>query len=202
MSNKYAILLTSMALVLTTTACGTGMKTNQYNTNSTRQQLINDEMYVKRSTENRTNMNSTMNKMNTNHMNMNHMNTNNMNSNNMRMKNAQENHNISENIAKRVGRVKGVGRQSVIVQDRNIIVGIQVKKGENVRTVEQNVRRSVEGSEPGYTVYVSGDNGINTRIQNIQTQMVPLDGHPVRNFTEDVGILIQDIGRAITAPLR
>jgi len=36
----------------------------------------------------------------------------------------------------------------------------------------------------------------------MKTQMTPMDGHPIRDMANDVGVLIEDIGKAITTPLR
>ncbi len=109
---------------------------------------------------------------------------------------------VSDEIAKRVSGVKGVSKATVIVQNHDAIVGIDVKAGEDVKKVEQQVRREAERAESGYKVHVTSDRKLHTRIQSIRAQMKPLDGHPIRNFTEDVGTLIRDIGRTATAPLR
>jgi len=105
-------------------------------------------------------------------------------------------------IEKQVSGIKGVNKATVLVHDRDAIVAIDVKQGENVKSVENKVRQTVQRSDPEYRVHVTTDRAHHTRIQQIRSQMVPLDGHPVRNFAEDVGILIQDIGRAATRPFR
>ncbi|MBB6672935.1 YhcN/YlaJ family sporulation lipoprotein [Cohnella nanjingensis] len=110
---------------------------------------------------------------------------------------------VSEKITKHVMTVKGVKKATVFVHDRDAIVGIDVKDGENTTRVAQNVRNSAEKAESGYKVHVTADKNLHTRIQTIHTQsLAPLDGHPVRNFAEDVRILIRDIGQTATAPFR
>ncbi|QMV42957.1 YhcN/YlaJ family sporulation lipoprotein [Cohnella cholangitidis] len=109
---------------------------------------------------------------------------------------------VSEKIAKDVSSVKGISKATVVVHNRDVIIGLDVKGGENAAAVEQKVVQAAHKSEPGYTVHVTAERGLHTRIQNLHSQMLPLDGHPVRNFTEDVGILIQDIGNRVTRPLR
>ncbi|MDG0808437.1 YhcN/YlaJ family sporulation lipoprotein [Cohnella rhizosphaerae] len=108
----------------------------------------------------------------------------------------------SDKIAKHVYKVKGVSKATVIVHNRDAIVGIDVKQGENAKDVENKVRETVARSEPGYTVHVTSDQRYHARIQTLQSQMKPLDGHPVRNFSEDVATLLRDIGRTVSAPFR
>lgn len=108
----------------------------------------------------------------------------------------------SDKIAKHVYTVKGVSKATVIVHNRDAIVGIDVKRGENAKAVENQVREAVARSEPGYTVHVTSDKQYHARIRSLQSQMKPIDGHPVRNFSEDVGTLLRDIGHTVTAPFR
>ncbi|MFC3799565.1 YhcN/YlaJ family sporulation lipoprotein [Cohnella sp. GCM10012308] len=108
----------------------------------------------------------------------------------------------SDKIAKHVYKVKGVSKATVIVHNRDAIVGIDVKQGENAKAVENQVRETVARSEPGYTVHVTSDKQYHARIKTLNSQMVPLDGHPVRNFSEDVATLLRDIGHTVSAPFR
>jgi len=109
---------------------------------------------------------------------------------------------ISDKIVKQVASVKGVNKATVVVHNRDVIVGLDVKSGQNTAAVTRNVKHKVEKAKPGYKVHVTTDKKMHTRIQSIhQQQMVPLDGHPVRNFATDIGVLIKDIGRTVTAPM-
>ncbi|GIO12485.1 hypothetical protein J19TS2_20400 [Cohnella xylanilytica] len=109
----------------------------------------------------------------------------------------------SDVIARHVANVKGVRKTTVLVHGREAIIGIDVKGGENRATVENDVRHSVQTFKPGYRVHVAADKNLHARIQSIHAQSLkPLDGHPVRNFAQDVGILIRDIGRTAAAPFR
>ncbi|MCQ6558575.1 YhcN/YlaJ family sporulation lipoprotein [Paenibacillus mendelii] len=112
------------------------------------------------------------------------------------------NKDASDKIAKHISSVKGVSKATVVVHNNDAIVGLDVKAGENTSMVEKEVKRAVERVHPGYTVYVTTDKNLHSRIRGVQSQMVPLDGHPIRNMTEDVGTLIRDMGRTITAPFR
>lgn len=111
-------------------------------------------------------------------------------------------HRMAEKIAAHVSKVNGVDKSTVVVHNHDVLVGIDVKSGENHAKIADNVKSTVEKAEPGYKAHVTTDTHLHTRIQTMQQQMVPLDGHPIRNFTEDIGILIQDIGRSVTAPFR
>lgn len=109
----------------------------------------------------------------------------------------------SDVIARHAANVKGVRKTTVLVHGREAIIGIDVKGGENRVKVENDVRRSIQTFKPGYRVHVTADKNLHARIQSIHSQSLkPLDGHPVRNFAQDVGILIRDIGRTATAPFR
>jgi len=109
----------------------------------------------------------------------------------------------SDVIARHAANVKGVRKATVLVHGREAIIGIDVKGGENRVKVENDVRRSIQTFKPGYRVHVTADKNLHARIQTIHAQSLkPLDGHPVRNFAQDVGILIRDIGRTATAPFR
>ena len=85
-----------------------------------------------------------------------------------------------------------------------------MKKGANVKEVENNVRQRVQAKEPGYKVHVTSDAKIHTRIHTIYTTMNTNmnnnmrnnPGHPVRALGTDMADVIRDIGRTVTAPFR
>jgi YhcN/YlaJ family sporulation lipoprotein len=104
--------------------------------------------------------------------------------------------NVADKITKDVSRVSGIRKATIIVYDRNAIVGIDVSKGQNTATVEHKVAQAVKISDPGYDVHVTADPKIYTRIESIRKQMV---SNPKNNFSGDIRILIHDIGN-VTAP--
>nr|WP_281423180.1 YhcN/YlaJ family sporulation lipoprotein [Paenibacillus oenotherae] len=110
--------------------------------------------------------------------------------------------NASGRLLKHVSAINGVDKATVVINNRDAIIGIDVKAGANTADVARKVKAEAKKLEPKYNVHVTADKNMHSRIRGMQRQMVPLDGHPVRNFTEDIGILIRDIGRAVTAPLR
>ncbi|WP_337098502.1 YhcN/YlaJ family sporulation lipoprotein [Paenibacillus sp. YIM B09110] len=119
-----------------------------------------------------------------------------------RTKSAPSDHVTAKQIEKEIAAIKGVDKHTVIVHNRNAIIGLDVKAGHNAAVVAKQIKQKAEQVGKGYTIHVTSDKSIHSRIQNMSQQMVPLDGHPVRNFTEDVGIIIRDIGRTVTAPFR
>ncbi|QAY65931.1 YhcN/YlaJ family sporulation lipoprotein [Paenibacillus protaetiae] len=119
------------------------------------------------------------------------------------------NKDVSQKIAKHVSSIRGVNKATVVVYNKDVIVGIDTKHGTNATKLKQDVKRAVEHVQPGYKAHVTTDTGLNTRIRSLDSNftgtgrdIAPLDGHPVRNFANDVGVLINDIGRTITAPFR
>ena len=109
---------------------------------------------------------------------------------------------IAANLAKDVN---GVTKATAVAHGRDIIVGVDVKKGANTREVERKVREKVQAKEPQYRIHVTSDNKIHTRIQTIYVNMNNNNnnaGHPVRALGTDVANIIRDIGRTVTAPFR
>jgi YhcN/YlaJ family sporulation lipoprotein len=109
---------------------------------------------------------------------------------------ASFNKNFTDKITKDVSSVSGISKATVIVYDRNAIVGINVSKRQNAATVEHKVAQAVKISDPGYDVHVTADPKLYTRIESIRKQLVL---HPNTNFSGDIRILIQDIDK-VTAP--
>jgi len=109
---------------------------------------------------------------------------------------------LEDKLARHATGVKGVDKATVVVYDDDVLVGIDVKPGENSASVARQVKRSLERAEKGYDVHVTTDKKYHSRIMDMHTNMMPMDGHPIRDFSHDVGVLIRDIGRTVTAPFR
>jgi YhcN/YlaJ family sporulation lipoprotein len=110
------------------------------------------------------------------------------------------NEKASQEIKKEISKVKGIKKATVIVHNEDAIIGLDVNKAKDKEAIEQNVKNVVEKSSPNMRVHVTAEKEYHARIQRIHTNMVPLDGHPVSNFSEDVGILIEDIGNFVRNP--
>ncbi|GGD75478.1 YhcN/YlaJ family sporulation lipoprotein [Paenibacillus nasutitermitis] len=196
-----AIVVLSVSLAVVSTGCATRTNNNTKANN-----------YRAQSTDNRSLMNESrghMNEMNrsingnqhlmdgTNHsMNGTHS------MNNSAPNSQSANLTASERIAKRVSAINGVDKATVILNNRDAVVGVDLKQGANKAAVEKNIMQAVKRIEPKYAVHITTDKKLHTRIRTLHSQMVPLDGHPIRNLSEDIGTLIRDLGNTITAPLR
>lgn len=108
----------------------------------------------------------------------------------------------ADEVSSKIARIHGVQRATVIVNQKDAVVGVDVKPGVHPAMVESEARRTAEHLLPGHRVHVTSDPNIHARIQNVRSQMRPLDGHPVRNFAEDVATIIRDVGRTASAPFR
>ena len=108
------------------------------------------------------------------------------------------NEKASQKIKKEILKVKGIKKATVIVHNQDAIIGLDVNKDKDKKAIEQKVKSRVEKSSPNMKVHVTAEKEFHARIQRIHTNMVPLDGHPIYNFSEDVGILIRDIGNKVT----
>lgn len=109
---------------------------------------------------------------------------------------------MSDRILKQVLKMHHVKHATVFVHGNDIVAGLDVQDTANKGEIEQSVRNNIQAAHSGYKVHVTADKGLHDRIVNVHSQMLPLDGHPVRNFATDVEVLIQDIGHTITAPFR
>ncbi|MCR8655848.1 YhcN/YlaJ family sporulation lipoprotein [Paenibacillus endoradicis] len=198
MYKRMAFALISASIVLTMSGCGMNtknVKTNELKVRSTENRAILDEnMYGNTNGNTNGNMNGNMNGT------MNGNKNGNANGYNMGTKNVHVD--AAENIQNSILKIKGVSAATVFVNNNDVVVGVDLKDNANKAEVEKQVKKAVEKSDKGYKVHVTSDKNMHTRIQDMKTQMVPMDGHPVRNMAKDVGILIEDIGKAITAPLR
>lgn len=178
MYKRMAFALISASIVLTMSGCGTYTKPAKQN-----------ELKV-RSTENRSILDGNING--------------NMNGNTNGYNNGTKNvHvNAAEKIQTSILKIKGVSAATVFVNNNDVIVGVDLKDNANKADVEKQVKKAVEKTDKGYKVHVTSDKNMHTRIHDMKSHMTPMDGHPVRDMAKDVGILIEDMGKAFTAPLR
>lgn len=208
MKKNAGLLLLALVLVLAVTGCmnnDNGMKTNQYKARTTDPRMSNDRYPDRSITDGALNGTDRMGSRALTDMNRTADNRQPaLDGTGNRANNGIENpnDNVSGRLLKHVSSVKGVSKATVVINNRDAIVGVDCKAGENTAAVAQRVRNTVKKLEPSYKVHVTADKNLHTRLQGMQRQMRPLDGHPVRNLTEDIGTLIRDIGRAVTAPLR
>lgn len=99
-------------------------------------------------------------------------------------------------------KVPGVVHATAVVNGKDAVIGLDITNtaAQNKRAIEYKVAHAVKKAEPGYNVHVTTDAQLHQRIRTLNTQVQT--GHPVRTLANDVGIIIKDIGRAVTAPFR
>lgn len=116
--------------------------------------------------------------------------------------NAKDTNKQHEMMLKHVRKVNGVNDATVFVNGNDIVVGLDLDNNAKRAEVEQNVTKALQEANAGYTVHVTSDASMHDRIRQIKGQMVPMDGHPIRNMAEDITVLLEDMGRMVTEPLR
>jgi len=193
MNKRIAFALISASIVLTMSGCGMNDANNKSRVQSNGNHSILDG-----------NMNGNMNgNANGNpNGNMNGMNGNNNGNLNGNMGVKSNSNDIVEKFQNSILKVNGVTATTVFVNKNDVIVGVDLKDNANKAEVEKQVKRAVQKFDAKYKVHVTSDKNMHTRIQDMRSQMTPMDGHPVRDMAKDVGTLIEDIGKTITAPLR
>lgn len=110
---------------------------------------------------------------------------------------------VADRMVHEAAKVPGVSHATAVVNGRDAVIGLDITNtahGQNRAAVEHKVLAAVKQAEPGYNVHVTADHQIHQRIRTLHTRMQA--GHPIRTLTNDVGVIIRDIGHAITAPFR
>ncbi|MBN6185616.1 YhcN/YlaJ family sporulation lipoprotein [Aneurinibacillus sp. BA2021] len=108
---------------------------------------------------------------------------------------------VANRAASVASKVPGVMRATAVAHGKDVVIGLDINNVARGRaTIERDVQRAVKSAEPGYNVHVSADRGIHQRVRTLNDRMRA--GHPIHTLTQDVGVLIRDVGRTITAPFR
>ncbi|MED0679852.1 YhcN/YlaJ family sporulation lipoprotein [Aneurinibacillus thermoaerophilus] len=114
---------------------------------------------------------------------------------------AAHNRAVADRMANAATKVVGVTRATAVVSGRDAVIGLDINNvTKSKTTIEREVAKAVKAAEPGYNVHVTTDGALHQRIRALSDQTRA--GHPVRTLTHDVGMLIRDIGRSVTAPFR
>lgn len=191
---KLGIAIACTALVLSLTACGTyDRNRNDNRTNGVRPQSVHD--------------NATTGDRNLN--NLDGRDT---------MMNGQSMNDQQKRLVNSVRRVEGVNDATVVVNGQDIIVGIDVDNVGRREEVVKNVKKALQNDHNGYNVHVTAERAMHDRIRTIHGQMGNNDGqlntystgnnyndnqrHPIRNLARDIQDLLEDMGEAVTEPLR
>ncbi|WP_054023547.1 YhcN/YlaJ family sporulation lipoprotein [Bacillus sp. FJAT-28004] len=103
-------------------------------------------------------------------------------------------------LANRAKSVSGVKKATVVIHNKDAIVGLDVDNIGKKAIIEKQVHAALKGQYPEYNFHVTSDQGMHKKIQTMNTSMT--NGHPLKTLANDVTTIIRDIGNAITAPLR
>ncbi|WCN37564.1 YhcN/YlaJ family sporulation lipoprotein [Aneurinibacillus uraniidurans] len=108
----------------------------------------------------------------------------------------------ADRMARTAMKVPGVAHATAVVNGKDAVIGLDTTSAaaQDKRAIEHKVANAVKKAEPGYNVHVTTDAQLHQRIRTLNTQVQT--GHPVRTLANDVGVIIKDIGRAVTAPFR
>lgn len=140
---------------------------------------------------------------------------------------------LADDIAEQVTQVNGVEFARVVVYGNDVMVGIETgnANGRNNNTrmnnnqkntagmnnnqangmnrqLERRVQRAVQRIAPNHNIYVTSDENLVRRIQNLDGNMRGGYnnngdmGTAARDVVADFGALVRDIGRTVTAPFR
>lgn len=108
---------------------------------------------------------------------------------------------VADRIVNIAANVPGVTHATAVVNGKDAVIGLDINNITKSRAmIERDVANAVKKVEPGCNVHVTADGALHQRIRTLNSQV--RSGHPVRTLAQDVGTIITDIGRAVTAPFR
>lgn len=129
------------------------------------------------------------------------------------MMNGQVMNDQQKRIRNDVLKVEGVNDATIVINDKNIIVGIDVDNVGRRVTVVNSVKTMLQSKYNNYQVHVTAERATYDRIRVLRDQMEPMERtseqtqqpeheHPVDQFAHDFKALLEDMGAAVTEPLR
>ncbi|HTG68287.1 MAG TPA: YhcN/YlaJ family sporulation lipoprotein [Candidatus Udaeobacter sp.] len=107
---------------------------------------------------------------------------------------------IAKQLANRADKVPGVSKATVVIHKNDAIVGIDVDNTGKKAIIEKQVYAALMGQYPEYNIHVTSDGHIHQKIRSLNVSMT--NGHPLKTLANDVAIIIRNIGKTVTAPLR
>nr|WP_243864731.1 YhcN/YlaJ family sporulation lipoprotein [Paenibacillus castaneae] len=106
----------------------------------------------------------------------------------------------AKQLVNRAELVSGVKKATVVVNNNDAIVGIDVDNTGKKAIIEKQVHSALKTQYPQYNIHVTSDPNLHERIRSIDgTHSME---HPVKTLGSDVTLLIRDIGNAVTRPFR
>lgn len=129
------------------------------------------------------------------------------------MMNGQVMNDQQKRIRNDVLKVEGVNDATIVINDKNIIVGIDVDNVGRRVTVVNSVTNMLQSKYDNYQIHVTAERATHDRIRVLKDQMKPMDAtsehttqhqhdHPVDHFAHDFKALLEEMGAAVTEPLR
>uniref|UniRef100_UPI0004682467 YhcN/YlaJ family sporulation lipoprotein n=1 Tax=Caldalkalibacillus mannanilyticus TaxID=1418 RepID=UPI0004682467 len=106
--------------------------------------------------------------------------------------------NRADDMRRRVMSINGVRDAKVVFHNNAVIVGVDAEG--NTNNLVRQVRQQLQGHTRGEQVHVTTDRGMVTRIGDIDNRV--RTGQPIRNMANEIGTLMNDLGRTMTAPIR
>lgn len=110
--------------------------------------------------------------------------------------------NHKKQIVENIRKVDGVKDSTVVVNGNDIIVGLDVENGAQKSQIENKVRNTLQNANSGYNIHITSEGSLHDRIRTLDEQMKPLDGHPVKNMTNDIKTLLDDMGKSVKHTIR
>lgn len=105
-----------------------------------------------------------------------------------------------DDIQGRVMNINGVRDAKVITHDNAIIVGVQAN-GKNQDQIVRQIRQQLQADARGEQIHVTTDPTLYNRIGDLDTRLRDNNGQAFGNAARDIGRLMNDLGRNVTAPL-
>ncbi|OMF32138.1 hypothetical protein BK133_14925 [Paenibacillus sp. FSL H8-0548] len=106
----------------------------------------------------------------------------------------------AEQLVDRAEKVSGVKKATVVLHNKDAIVGLDIDNVGKKSIIEKQVYAALKGQYPQYDIHVTSDQGMHQKIRSMNTDMT--SGHPIKTLANDINIMIRDIGDALTAPMR
>jgi hypothetical protein len=103
-------------------------------------------------------------------------------------------------LANRAEKVTGVKAATVVLHNKEAIVGLDLDNTGKKSIIEKQVYAALKGQYPEYNIHVTSDQGMHQKIRSMNSSMA--SKHPIKTLGNDVNDMIRDIGRALTAPMR
>jgi YhcN/YlaJ family sporulation lipoprotein len=100
----------------------------------------------------------------------------------------------------RAERVSGVKEATVVVHNKEAIVGLDIDNIGKKAIIEKQVYAALKGQYPAYNIHITSDGNMHQKLKSMNKNVT--NGHPIKTLANDVAIMIRDISNAATAPLR